>query len=261
MVTVLGSTGFIGKNIIEKLIFDNIPFYAPSKTDDLTNKNLGDIIYCIGLTADFRSKPFETINAHVCKLNEVLSTCHFNSLTYLSSTRVYINSTKSIVAENDKILIDPLNPDDLYTLSKVTGERLCLSSGKKIKIIRLSNVLGKSDTSTNFLSSIISNIKKEKFVQFKQTLSSSKDYIFIDDVVDMILKIVFSGKEYIYNLASGKNITNEIVVSELQKYFTFSFSIDENPTKTIFPIISNDKLCSEFDFKPKTFSEQLSLII
>jgi len=31
----------------------------------------GHVIYCIGLTADFRQKPFETIEAHVSKLAEV----------------------------------------------------------------------------------------------------------------------------------------------------------------------------------------------
>lgn len=261
MVTVLGASGFIGTNIIRKLIFDNIPFYAPTKTDDLLNKDLGDIIYCIGLTSDFRTKPFETINAHVCKLNEVLSTCTFNSLTYLSSTRVYINSTEFVATENDKLLIDPMNSDDLYTLSKLTGERLCLSSGRKTKIIRLSNVIGKTDVSSNFLSSIIFKIKSEGSVQFQQSLSSSKDFIFIDDVVNMILKIVFTGKQYIYNLASGKNTTNETLVLELQKYFSYTFSVVENPTKIIFPSISIEKICSEFKFEPKGFSEQLSLII
>ena len=261
MVTVLGASGFIGSQIIKKLIFSNAPFYAPSRGEDIFNKDLGDIIYCIGLTADFRTKPFETINAHICKLNEVLSKCSFNSLTYLSSTRVYINSTQPVAYEEDKLLIDVMDSDDLYTLSKLTGERLCLSSGKKIKIIRLSNIIGKEDSNINFLSSIINTIKKEKAVLLQQSLSSSKDFVFIDDVVDVILKIIFTGKHQVYNVASGQNTTNESILIELQKYFTYTFSLTETSTKKVFPNISIQKICTEFNFKPKGFSEQLSLII
>lgn len=261
MITVLGASGFIGSQIIKKLIFGSLPFYAPSREESIFNKDLGDVIYCIGLTADFRTKPFETINAHICKLNEVLSKCSFNSLTYLSSTRVYINSTQPIAYEDDKLLIDVMDADDLYTLSKLTGERLCLSSGKQTKIIRLSNVVGKDDSNINFLSSIINTIKKEKAVLLQQSLSSSKDFVFIDDVVDAILKIVFSGKHQLYNVASGQNTTNESILVELQKYFNYNFSVKEPSTEKVFPNISIQKICSEFNFRPKGFSEQLSLII
>ncbi len=51
--------------------------------------DLGHAFYCIGLTADFRSRPFETIEAHCGLLKEVLSGSRFSSFVYLSSTRVY----------------------------------------------------------------------------------------------------------------------------------------------------------------------------
>jgi nucleoside-diphosphate-sugar epimerase len=37
MITILGASGFIGSNIIKKLTFEGMPFYAPSKPDDLAN--------------------------------------------------------------------------------------------------------------------------------------------------------------------------------------------------------------------------------
>lgn len=261
MITVLGATGFIGSNIIRKLSSDNIPFYAPSKTDDLTQTDLGDVIYCIGLTADFRTKPFETVEAHVCKLNEVLSTCRFSSLTYLSSTRVYINSSADFVSETDKIVVDPGNPEDLYTLTKLTGERLCLSSGKNTKIARLSNVVGKANASTNFLSQIINDIRQKGAVELHQTLSSAKDYIFIDDAIYLLVKIALHGKAEIYNLASGINTTNADVIENLQMYFSFNSTVNAMAKEVIFPVISNSKICSEFQYQPKKISEQFKAII
>jgi nucleoside-diphosphate-sugar epimerase len=261
MVTVLGSSGFIGSNILNKLASDNIPFYAPAKTDDLGNRDLGDVIYCIGLTADFRTKPFETVTAHVCKLNEVLAKCKFSSLTYLSSTRVYINSTSDFASETDKLVIDPLNPEDLYTLTKLTGERLCLSSGKNTKIARLSNVFGKHDTSTNFLFQIIDEIQKKGKVELHQTLSSAKDYILIDDVADLLINIALKGKEKIYNLASGFNTTNAEIIENLHSHFSFSSAINAMAKEVVFPVILNDKICNEFNYKPKKIAEQFSSMI
>ena len=261
MITVLGASGFIGSNIVKKLVSDNIPFYAPAKTDDLRNRDLGDIIYCIGLTADFRTKPFETVTAHVCKLNEVLSQCKFSSLTYLSSTRVYINSTSGFAAETDKIMVDPMNPDDLYTLTKLTGERLCLSSGRNTKIARLSNVCGKADSSTNFLFQLIDDIQKTGKVELHQTLTSAKDYILMSDVVDLLINIALKGKEKIYNLASGVNTTNAEIIENLHKYFTFSSTINATAKEVVFPVILNNKIRDEFNYNPKKIAEQFSLMI
>lgn len=261
MITVLGASGFIGSHIVKKLVSDNTPFYAPAKTDDLMNRDLGDVIYCIGLTADFRTKPFETVTAHVCKLNEVLSQCKFSSLTYLSSTRVYINSTSGFAAETDKIMVDPMNPDDLYTLTKLTGERLCLSSGRNTKIARLSNVCGKADSSTNFLFQLIDDIQKTGKVELHQTLISAKDYILMSDVVDLLINIALKGKEKIYNLASGVNTTNAEIIENLHKYFTFSSTINATAKEVVFPVILNNKIRDEFNYNPKKIAEQFSLMI
>ena len=47
------------------------------------------MIYAIGVTADFRTRPFETMEAHVSVLCEILRDARLDSLTYLSSTRLY----------------------------------------------------------------------------------------------------------------------------------------------------------------------------
>lgn len=256
MITVLGATGFIGSSIVKKLKEQNVPYFAPGRNELITKVDLGDIIYCIGLTADFRTKPFEAVDAHICKLNQVLSQCTFNSLTYLSSSRVYINSTNQVAFEEDKILVDPLNFEDLYTLTKLTGERLCLSSGKTARVARLSNVVGKQD-SANFLTAVIDSIENESSVVLHQQLSSSKDYIFIDDVVDLLLEISVSGTESIYNVASGFNTSIQQIMDALSEYFDFSYSVNEGAGEVVFPVISNKKVCNEFSLIPKPFSENL----
>jgi nucleoside-diphosphate-sugar epimerase len=261
MITVLGASGFIGSNIVDKLTKAGEEVYAPKREENFGDRNLGDIIYCIGMTADFRTKPFDTVTAHICVLNDILKECSFNSLTYLSSTRVYINASKKIAEEEDKILVDPANADELYTLTKLTGERLCLSSGRNVKIVRLSNIIGNDFNSDNFLTDIVRRINKEGAFTLFSTLSSAKDYLFIDDAVDLLIKIALTGKEKLYNVASGKNSTNEEIINELKKNLQFSYQISENAKEIKFPEISVKKISIEFNFKPTSIAQQISTLL
>ena len=261
MITVLGAGGFIGSNLVNRLIKEGREVYAPVRGEALEGKNLGHVIYCIGMTADFRTKPFETVEAHVCVLNKILKECQFDSFTYLSSTRVYINSSKKIAEEEDKILVDPCDSDELYTLTKLTGERLCLSSGKNVKIVRLSNIFGNDFTSDNFLTTIVRKIYAEGTFTLYSTLSSAKDYLFINDAVDLLINIAEKGKEKIYNVAAGLNTTNEEIITELKKYVAFSYNTAENAAEIKFPLISIKKIVTEFNFKPINITQQISILL
>lgn len=261
MVTVLGGTGFVGSNIIRKLQSANIDYYAPGRNENIEGRNFGHIIYCIGLTADFRHKPFETVEAHVCLLNRILEKVNFTSLTYLSSTRVYISSKEKEVFENTPITISIDDPDELYTLTKLTGERLCMSSGRNVKIARISNVYGNNDSSENFIIDIIKKIKTDKFIKFFTTPTSSKDYISIDPLCDLLISIASKGREKIYNLASGENVSNAEIIEMLKEYFKFDYIFDNNAKEIVFPKINIDRIKDEFGFTTSKNKNNLSQLI
>ncbi|HXP50012.1 MAG TPA: hypothetical protein VN922_08665, partial [Bacteroidia bacterium] len=88
--TILGSNGFIGSSLHKYLSERSEDCFCPPRNYIFDEKeNLGHVIYCIGLTADFRDNPIETVNAHVSKLIKVLENTKYESFLYLSSTRVY----------------------------------------------------------------------------------------------------------------------------------------------------------------------------
>src|SRR5712692_3734139 len=154
MFTVLGSKGFIGSHLVRELAELDLECYAPARDESLLKQNLGTIVYCVGLTADFRSRPFDTVAAHVCALNEVLKNCEFDSVLYLSSARVY-GGQKSTAQEDDPLQLEPLQGDHLYNISKAMGESLTLNCGRPARVVRLSNVYGDDYASQNFLTTII----------------------------------------------------------------------------------------------------------
>ncbi len=261
MITVLGSTGFIGSHLVSKLASANIPFYVPARKESLENKQLGHVIYSIGLTADFRRKPFETVEAHVCLLNRLLEKAEFESLTYLSSTRVYIHTNEKEVFEDTPIPVLINDPDELYTLTKLTGERICLSSGRNAKVVRLSNVYGEDYLSENFITDILRKIKAEKFVKFFTAPGSAKDYIAVDPLCDLLLQVAVSGKQTIYNLASGENISNAEIIELIKAHADFGCEFAENAREIIFPRINIDRIKNEFGFSAGHSKQHLAHLI
>ena len=259
MFTILGGNGYIGSKLIEEATRTNIPFRVLEREYKITNEYLGNIIYCIGLTADFRTRPFDTIEAHVSKLNEFLSSANFKSLTYLSSTRVYIHS--KLANEDSCLRVNPLDPSDLYNLSKLTGESICLSSGKSVRIIRLSNVVGDEENSDNFLTQIITEIKQTNELILNSSLDSEKDYIHIDDVVKLIFQISKEGENEIYNVASGINTSVRKMIEILKTHFSFELKLNQEALPLTFPKINTEKIKSKFKYEPKEIEQILSNIL
>jgi nucleoside-diphosphate-sugar epimerase len=250
MITILGASGFVGSHLVNELKKQGKKYFAPSRNEELVDKDLGDVIYCIGLTADFRTRPFETIEAHVTKLSHVLKNCDFNSLTYLSSTRLYIHNNTE-VREESLIPVCVNDPSDLFNASKLVGELLALNCGRKnIKIARLSNVYGNDFSSENFITSIIKDAINDHKIILHTTPDSAKDYIGISDVVELLLKISLNGKELIYNLASGINTTNDEIVKIIQEETGCSIEYSKNAKHIVFPRINIDKIQNEFINNP-----------
>lgn len=261
MITVLGSTGFIGSNLINYLKQENIEFYAPSKDYSFElDKKLGHVIYCIGLTSDFRERPLETVEAHVCKLVEVLRNGNFESLLFLSSTRVYARNEFGF--EKDSLLVNPNDFSDLYNISKLMGESICLSNNNtKIKIVRLSNVIGNDSKSSNFFTSLIREAVKNKSINLKTSFEDKKDYIHINDVTKMLLKIAIDGSDRLYNLASGKSISHQQIIKEITKSIDCKVNYLNIEVGLKFPEVSIENLKKEFNFIPTDVLDEIPKLV
>lgn len=263
--TVLGASGFIGRELVQALKVRGSSVFAPTRNkcglldiEALRECELGHVFYCIGLTADFRQRPLDTIEAHVCLLQKFLQNCHFDSFTYLSSTRVYQGAAST--CELEELLVKPLDPDHLYNLSKLAGESLCLHSGhNNIRIVRLSNVYGVNG-SNNFLSNVLREAAKTGRVTFHSTPTSAKDYVALEDVVNCLPDIGTLGKQRIYNLASGRNVSNAEIVKVLEESgVQVKFARDAKEWK--FPPIDIARFVNEFGGPQYDFIDNLPKLI
>ena len=211
---------------------------TPSRTDPISRgSHLGHVIYSIGLTADFRTRPFDTVRAHVSVLSDVIERGRFDSLLYLSSTRVYGKSREAV--ETAQLSVDVADPSDLYNLSKLMGESICLNGGREgVRIVRLSNVYGGDFQSENFLAALIHDAIEQRRIELRTAPESSKDYVSIRDVVGILPSIAARGRERIYNVASGINVANGQLVNRLAELTGCAVVVAQNAPAVIFPTIN-----------------------
>lgn len=217
---------------------------------------MGHVLYCAGTTSDFRQRPFDTMEAHVSLLGHVLRTKDFDSLTYLSSTRVYIRS--ELTAEDAVIPVLPGDPGDLFNLSKLAGEALCRQSGRAgVRAVRLSNVVGEDFQSDNFVFSLMRDAVQTGHILLQTALDSDKDYIHIDDAVALILSVSRHGKKSVYNVASGNNLSHGEIIEAIRAVIPATLAVAPDAISVRFAPIDIGLVVSEFDFKPRSIVQYI----
>lgn len=214
-ITLVGGHGFIGRHLAEYFAAQGAVTRVIGRGNaGWRDADLGRIFYCAGLTADFRSRPYDTIDAHVAFLGEMLRSAAFSSFVYLSSTRVYARAATT--GEDTIIPIAPADPSDLYNVSKLAGEALCLSCGlENVRVARLSNVFGGDIASENFLTSILRDAIRHGHIELGTSLDSAKDYVSVWDVVRTLDAISIGATQKIYNVASGRNTSHRALIEKI----------------------------------------------
>ena len=260
MFSIIGSNGFIGSNLVKRFDEESIDYVIPDIEDtSFLTKNLGDIVYTLGVS-DFKKKPYRTVDAHVTILRKILENGKFDSFLYFSSGRIYNNGKTSF--EDDAVTVNSSNIDDLYNISKLLGESLCVCSRREnIRIVRPSNVTGNNFTSNLFIPSIIKEAIENKKIVLHSSLDSEKDYVYIDDLIKLIPKIALKGKEKIYNIAYGENTKTKPIVDIISRITECTVEIAPDAKKFSFPQISIERIKNEFNFKPTSITTKLEYMI
>jgi nucleoside-diphosphate-sugar epimerase len=248
--TVLGARGTIGEKLSAHLRAAGDAVFSPGRGEHLYSRPLGHVIYAIGLTADFRQRPYDTVDSHVRLLAQLLQNGNFESLLYLSSTRVYARVTTSSEDSLTKVLSK--DPSDLYNISKLMGESLCLQDARSsVRVARLSNVVcGDDAKSANFLPSLVREARSGRIV-LQTAMDSSKDYIHIDDVVELLPRIATKGHERLYNVASGIQTTHEQWTTLLAAHTGCVVKVVPSAPTIRFVPIDISRIRTEFDFHPR----------
>lgn len=227
---VTGGAGFIGSNLVEKVVSqgdevvvvddlsmgklknivkylgNNVKFYRKSITDfsfmqDLLQRENFDYIVLLGAVAsvaDSVARPLETHKINMEANLNVLEIIRrkklsIKKLLFASSAAVYGNVSELPKKENSSI--DPLSP---YAIDKFASERYTLNYGKLYGLptvaTRFFNVYGPKQNPTSPYSGVLSIIHNCLQNDKKFTVfgdgTQTRDFIFVDDVVKAILLLL-----------------------------------------------------------------------
>ncbi len=255
---VTGCAGFIGSAIAKKLIEKNYNVYGidnlstgrkknvpkkvkfiigncedSKKINKFKNKKFNAIIHFAGQSSGEMSfyNPIRDLNsnfystAKLLKLAEATKCKHF---IYASSMSVYGDVDNKAISENHIC-----TPKSFYGASKLASENyIKIYKNKKINstILRIFNVYGPGQNLENsnqgMLSIYLQQIFKNKKVIIKGSGGRVRDFIYIDDLVNIVLKIIGNKKCFnqTLNLGSGKKYKVSEIISKIKKVSKINFT-------------------------------------
>ena len=259
--TIIGASGFIGRAMTLWLCEQGHSVFTPGRGDEmLFTRPLGHLIYAAGVTADFRSRPFDTLRAHTTLVADILERASFDSLLYLSSARIYRHSEHT--AEDAPVLLRSSDPEDLYDLTKMTAESMCATSRRdNARIARLTNVVGSDFGSDNFLYSLIREACDRGTISLRTALASEKDYVMIKDVVRLLTEITISGREMCYNVAAGRNLRHSDLTDAIASATGAAVTVSPEAVLISMPVVSIRRVREEFGFLPSDVLPHISELI
>lgn len=255
-ITIFGHTGFLGKNIISQLNKKKINIFLPPRNKFKFSQNLGSIIYCIG-SDDIIKNPLNAVVSNLLILSKIIEQNKFETFTYISSTRLYLNTNKT--NENDDIKVKVSSKNYLFNSLKVAAENFCLSkNNKKIKVVRLSNLYGPNFSNQVYLlPSLIRDSLKKKKIKILINKKSKKNYLYVNDAIKIILKIINKSKYRIYNIASNKRISLENIALTIKEATNCKIVYKNQNIRLNEPVININRIKKEYNFKPENNFEKL----
>ncbi|MCE9661108.1 MAG: NAD(P)-dependent oxidoreductase [Burkholderiales bacterium] len=268
--TVIGAAGFIGSRLVAHLRRLGWDCRAPWRDDrEFTRQDLGTVFHCAGLTADFARRPHDTVRAHVELLNELLAHARFDSLVYLSSTRLYDGRpgfAGASVDEDTPLALDPAQPRHLFDLSKALGESLCRqASGGRARVARLSCVYsGADDDAEGFLGTLLGRLREPRagaVLDVDSSLDAARDYVHVDDVLDALVAIATRGTRPVYNVAGGVNVSNRELFARLGELAGCELRALREPAPPCPATVSIERMRGEFGWQPASLLDRLPAML
>ncbi|WP_304165587.1 NAD(P)-dependent oxidoreductase [Phenylobacterium aquaticum] len=209
LTTVIGAQGFVGARVVARLAAEGADVFAPAKGDPaLFERDLGQVIYCAGLTADYIQRPFDTVSAHVELVSRMARQARFERFVYLSSIRLYDSAGDDVGRETAPLSLAVDNPRSLYDLSKALGENLTLTQmGGRGTVARLANVYDAGPADPGFLSEWLARAATTRDIELDSSPAVTRDYVHADDVAEALIRMAKDG-EGVINVASGQLVSN-----------------------------------------------------
>tara|TARA_A100001015_G_scaffold255585_1_gene297125 strand:+ start:214 stop:1188 length:975 start_codon:yes stop_codon:yes gene_type:complete len=293
-VLVTGCAGFIGFNLSKTLIEENNNVYGidslnnayDKKFKDLRLQNLEsennfqfisndlsdkdslndladiDIVYHMGARAGVRQSfndPLSYIKDNTIATTNVANFCKNNDISKMilaSTSSIYGNSGEKEMVED---IDEKINPPSIYASTKLSGETLArtiLSShNTNLIITRFFTVYGPYGRPDMSILRFIHWIMENKEVKIFGDGEQRRSFTYIDDVVDLLLKVQDCNSNETFNVGNNKTSSLNEVVKIIEHFSNKKAQVVNEPRAfrdpdVVLPSLSKSKKILKWE--PKT---------
>jgi nucleoside-diphosphate-sugar epimerase len=224
-VLVTGATGFIGQHLVAALKDAGRLVYGHSRRDgDIASCQLsfGGVRHVLHLAGkafvpDSWTQPSSYYATNVLGTVNVLEYCRRigASLTFVSS---YVYGRPRRLPIDEDHPLEPFNP---YSHTKILAESVALFYAQAfdltVSVVRPFNVYGPGQAAHYLIPQVISQAidPAVEFIDVSD-LEPRRDYIYVGDLVSMLVALVLFEASGIYNAGSGQSVSVQEVVNEIQ---------------------------------------------
>lgn len=282
-VVIIGATGFIGRSVLKKIqkvsnpsdYLSYIAFPSVDLTTRVDNKYLSEFIplgSTVIIAAGIKRQIADTLDS-VCKnvliitnLCEMLSRRKVRKVIYLSSAAVYGESCQyTRITEENSLL-----PSSYYGIAKRCSEDLLLKVAydygfESTIILRPTLIYGLGDTSNAYgPSGFFAAARENRPIGLWGDGLELRDFVFVDDVTDVILHFLRLDTSGVFNLCTGKSRSFMDIVRALQRDFPkLSFESRERTKPQIDQIYAPARLLRLLpaDFQFTSLEDGLSAMV
>ena len=229
---VIGNSGFIGRHLesfLKKKYNKNNVFGFATNYLNLTKPNeyrklskfikKNTIIYFLSFNKETSNA---TLNNY--EINHKIITNFLNFIKNKKLKKFLFFSTQSIYGEdtNNKNVTEETKPDptSYYGIAKYNSERLVKKIFTEIKIpfliIRTPRIYGPGDSPLNYGPSMfVDKVKKKKPIVLWGDGSEKRNFLFIDDVINIINLLILKNYNGDVNICSDSNYSFKYLIKKL----------------------------------------------
>lgn len=227
-IIITGASGFIGRRVTERLKkdYEIIDFSIESGKDILNEKDFQGLNadYVIHLAALNKSEDVRRMfEVNVKGTLNVLEFCKKNSVKMIFTSSIAVYGLGQNLKEENA-----LKPISFYGCTKLLGERLCefykRQYGVNCSILRISNIYGPGQGKGYVIYDALSQINNEKIIL--KNPFPKRDFIYVDDVVEAIVKCLPLNGLEILNIGSGQSNSVREIAEKMSTNVEFKEDYD-----------------------------------